>query len=109
MLKPVSYLSFALIATSIFHYHASGEVEEPEKSSKLDKLKTILMNYMLEDLKGCENVQKVVENLTPIAIWQPNQACIEACKEDNLNFSGNHKYSGSAVICCCDNKSPPDG
>lgn len=104
MLKFVRYLLLALIAINTLLFVAS-EIKEVEKSSISDKLKALLMNYMLEDLKGCENVQKLVENLVPFAMRNPSEACIEACKEDNLKFSGNHKYSGSAVICCCNDKS----
>lgn len=110
MLRLSQYLCLGLIAINVLIATGNkNEQEGTEKGSTLAGIKEKFMKYMLKDLKGCENVQKTLENLPPSVLRQPSEACIEACKEENLDFSGDYKYSGSAVLCCCNTKSLTDG
>lgn len=110
MLRLSQYLSLALIAINVLIVTGNvNEQEGTEKGSTLAGIKEKFINYMLKDLKSCENVQKTLENLPPSVLRQPSEACIDACKEENLDFLDDYKYSGSAVLCCCSNKSLTDG
>lgn len=81
----------------------SGNDEaQVNKILPLKTLKEKIMNYMLKDLNGCGNgAQKILENLSPVALFKPDESCKLTCNEDGLDYSGEHKYSGGAVVCCC--------
>lgn len=72
-------------------------------SSVHSSLMQKLTDWMEADMRGCEHVQKKLEDLSIRQVANPVIECQFACAEDKLTFiPGNQKYAGSTVLCCCE-------
>lgn len=94
MLKSFIF-SLALVAVCLLSVSNKQQAE----AGLLD----MLQDYMEKDLAGCVGEQRELKDFESlIELRNPEPKCKAKCEHEELSYtSGDYKYSGSSVLCCC--------